>query len=335
MTKLNICICGGGSLGTVCAGVFLSQGHHVCILSGHPEEWSEEIEVIDCKGKKYSGNLSHISSDPQKAILNADLVLLCVPGFLIEENLKKIRTWLRSDSIVGSIVSSTGFFFIAHKILYPGTPLFGFQRVPFIARVKEYGKSAYLLGYKDSLTVALENIKNHDDIKNTLSDLFLTPIKFVDNFLIVSLTNSNPILHTGRMYSMWKESNGAPFPKMPLFYADWTLDSSETILKMDEEFQTLLRHLKLKGAVPSLLEYYESTDAKSLTDKIRSITAFKTIKSPMIETDKGWIFDFSSRYFTEDFPFGLKFIKVLAMQHNIETPTIDEVYEWGYSKIKN
>ena len=42
----------------------------------------------------------------------------------------------------------------------------------------------------------------------------------------------------------------------------------------------------------------------------------------------GWKVDFSSRYFTEDFPFGLRWIKELAQKHKIMTPTIDKVYAW-------
>ena len=89
-----------------------------------------------------------------------------------------------------------------------------------------------------------------------------------------------------------------------------------------------------QGAVPSLLDYYESTDAKSLAAKLSSIKAFETIKAPMKETKKGWIPDFESRYFTEDFPFGLRFIVDLARKNGVDTPKIDVVYEWGMSKCE-
>lgn len=47
----TITICGGGSLGLVCAGVFLSKGFSVNILTGHPENWNKEIMVYDPTGK--------------------------------------------------------------------------------------------------------------------------------------------------------------------------------------------------------------------------------------------------------------------------------------------
>ena len=96
----------------------------------------------------------------------------------------------------------------------------------------------------------------------------------------------------------------------------------------------LLKKLPVEeGALPPLLEYYESHDADSLTRKISSIEAFQSIESPMKRVAEGWIPDFESRYFTEDFPYGLKYIWTLANELNVEMPTIDKVYKWGMSKI--
>lgn len=332
---MNICICGGGSLGIVCAGVFLAGGNNVRLLSGHPEKWEQNISVHDCNGRIYSGRLDKISSDPKLVVPGADLILCCVPGYLIEETLVKIRPYINDKVFVGSIVSSTGFFFIAHKVLDPKQKLFGFQRVPFISRIREYGVSGDLLGYKKSLNVAIENNDFDLPIKQKLEDLFMTPINLLDSYYEAALTNSNPILHTGRLYSMWKDYNGEYYDHQGLFYSEWTDEASEILISMDQEFMSLLEVIGVKkGVIPSLLDYYESKDATSLTNKIKSIEAFRSIQSPMTKGDKGWYPDFSSRYFTEDFPFGLKFIRDLCIERNVSCPTIDKVYAWGMSKLK-
>ena len=55
---MKICICGGGSLGHVCAGVLSEQpGVEVGILSGHPSKWGSSISVTDLEGKEYSFQL--------------------------------------------------------------------------------------------------------------------------------------------------------------------------------------------------------------------------------------------------------------------------------------
>ena len=302
-----------------------SLGVEVRILSGHPENWSSSVEATDPDGKIFKGALARVSSDPEEAVTGADIILLCVPGYLIESTLKGIKPFIGGAS-VGSVVSSTGFFFFAHALLGPGARLFGFQRVPYIARVKKYGSCALLLGYKKSLLVALENLPG--SFGKTLEDLFLTPVETVEDYLQVSLSNSNPILHTGRLYSLFKDRENQVWDHNILFYREWTDDASRILIDMDTEFFRLLDVLGVKG-IPTLLDYYESTDAASLTRKISSIPAFQNITSPMVQTEGGWKADFGSRYFTEDFPFGLRWIKELSQNNNLETPVIDKVYDWG------
>lgn len=48
----------------------------------------------------------------------------------------------------------------------------------------------------------------------------------------------------------------------------------------------------------------------------------------MVKIEGGFVPDFKSRYFTEDFPFGLFIIRELAQKHNIKTPYMDEIYNW-------
>ena len=329
---MRICICGGGSLGHVCAGVLASQeSNQVSILSGHPEKWTDEIIVTDLTGKVYKGSIKRVSSNPEEVISNQDIILFCLPGFLIEQTLRQIKPYI-GEAKVGTVVSSTGFFFFAHDVLGLDVRLFGFQRVPYIARVVDYGRSANLLGYKSNLAVALENIE--DSFTESLSVLFGTPTTVLGSFYEAALTNSNPILHTGRLYTMFHGREEEVFDHNILFYKEWTDEASQLEIDMDCEFAQLLDRLGVrKGAIPSLLDYYESNDAKSLTTKITSIPAFQTILSPMRKTENGWKADFQSRYFTEDFPFGLRWIKELATKHDVLTPTIDKVYEWGVGMI--
>ena len=82
---MKICICGGGSLGHVCAGVLASQKNvELNILSGHPDLWQHTITVTDGEGKFYVAHINQISSNPQEVIEGQDVILLCLPGYLIE-----------------------------------------------------------------------------------------------------------------------------------------------------------------------------------------------------------------------------------------------------------
>ena len=324
---MKVCICGGGGLGHVCAGVLSTQKEvELNLLSGHPERWGRTVTVTDGEGKVFEGHLQRVSNRPEEVAAGCDIILLCLPGYLIEETLRSLKPYI-GHAAVGSVVSSTGFFFFAHDILGPEARLFGFRRVPYISRVTDYGRSARLLGYKSELEAVVEGIDDSESFRQTLGRLFLTPVRLLDNFYEVSLSNSNPILHTGRLYSMFHGREQELFDHNILFYREWTDDASQTLIDMDAEFFRLLDAMDIRTIQP-LLEYYESTDAASLTRKISSIPAFQTITSPMRQVEGGWQVDFTSRYFTEDFPFGLRWIKQLADERHIDTPLIDKIYHW-------
>ena len=281
------------------------------------------------------GNIACVSANPAEALLDAEIVLLCLPGFLIKDELIKIRDFINSGTYVGSVFSSTGFFFEALKLLNEDIPLWGFQRVPFISRIKEYGHSASLLGYKGCYHIAVERDTdaNKELFRYWVENSFDRPVTLLKNYLEASLTNSNPLLHTARLYSMFHDwQPGISYPRNILFYEEWTEDAAKLLIQMDAEFFTLLGVLPVtSGYFPSILEYYESRDAASLARKLSSIASFKGIFSPMKKNADHWIPDFESRYFTEDFAFGLKYIWQLMHRYEINAPCIDKVYAWGIS----
>ena len=333
---MKICICGGGSLGHIIAGKAAHQGHDVAILTRKPEEWSNTLIIDDCRGNIFRGNVSCVSANPQTIIPGCDIVMLCLPGFAIENVLNTIRPHLSENTYVGSVVCSTGFFFMAHKVLGANAHLFGFQRSPYIARTDMYGRSAHLLGYKNMLHVASKGIDQKEELCQTLSSLLDTPTQHLDHWLEASLTNSNPLLHPARLYGLFHNwSKSTPFLEIPGFYDAWDSLSSETLIACDEEFQNVLNHIPVQlTPIPRLLDYYESTSAETLTQKLRSIPAFIGIKAPMKQTEEGFEPDFENRYFTEDFPYGMVIVKSVAEAVGCSTPTIDRVLAWG-SKMMN
>ena len=333
---INFCICGGGSLGHVIAGYLGANADvRISMLTQRPQLWKNDIEVHTPEQTIIHGHIHTISSNPEDLIPQANIILLCLPGFAIKQQLQLIKPYVKSTTFVGSVFSSTGFFFNAMEILNEDVPLWGFQRVPFICRTREYGQSANLLGYKSNLNIAVERTDEKEDFRLLIEKLFNTPVSLLNNFYEATLTNSNPLLHTSRLYTMFGASNeGRTFPRMILFYEEWTEEAAQLLIDMDEEFFRLLEVLPVKpNYLPRILEYYESHDARSLAQKLSSIQGFKGITSPMKQTAQGWIPDFASRYFTEDFPYGLHFIWQLAKEKGIATPKIDMVYQWGMSKI--
>lgn len=335
MSHKTICICGGGSLGHALAATLGSKGHLINILSGRPEKWGKQMTAYDCKEYIIKSKLNKVSGNASDVIPESDIIILCVPGFLIESTIRKISPYINSNQQVGSVVCSNGFFWIAQSILGKNIPLFGFQRVPFICRVREYGKSVDIKGYKSLLKIAGLNNPYTKEMGTFFENSLNTPINLLGHFLEATLTNSNPILHPARIYAMLSSETSEIFDKEFLFYEEWDNKSSEVLIACDNEFQKILTKLPIKAQeIPPLLSYYDSFDADSLTQKIKSISAFKGIKMSMIKTNDGYKVDYSNRYFTEDIPYGLLIIKSIGILTETATPTIDNVVLWMQEKME-
>ena len=332
----NIVVVGGGSLGHVIAGWLSSQGHKLSMLTRRPSDWDTKLTINTDKGK-IIGHLGTISDKPHEVIPDADIVLLTVPGYANELEIKAIRPFLKPGCHMGAVFCSSGFFFEALKLLPDNIKLWGFQRVPFIARTERYGHSANLLGRKTELNIAVERAypNEKENFRLWIEQAFNTKTKLLNNYLEASLTNSNPILHTARLYTMFHDwTEEVRFDHNILFYEEWTEEAADLMIKMDAELFRILKCLPVDSnyLVP-LLEYYESHDALSLKNKLSSIKGFKGIVSPMKKDNRGWFPDFNSRYFTEDFGYSLRYIWELGNKHGVNTPYIDRVYKWGKSKI--
>lgn len=223
---------------------------------------------------------------------------------------------------------------IFRKCLEQGNIFFGIERVPAIARLVVKGKTVKCTGYKKELHVASIPSYEVDKCCDFVEGIFNIPCKSIPNYLNLTLTPSNPILHTTRLRTIFKDyHNGVVYPSLPLFYEEWDEESSELLLECDDEVQSICKALMefQLSYVKSLREHYESPTIEAMTKKISSIEPFKGLKTPAIAIDGGFIPDLNSRYFTEDFSYGLTIIKQVAEFASVVTPHIDETLSWYHN----
>ena len=328
MNKLNICVCGGGNLGHVVSALLADAGHKVSILTGRPEQWHKRITLEEEEKNDIVSTITEVSDDPYKVIPNADIIIFALAGMQNELYLKRIAKIIKKGAVVGTIFGSTGFYWMAKYILDQSIDIFTFQRVPFISRIREYGKSAVLKGRKNKLYIYTSDKSNW--ILTFFENIFDTKIELLKSPLTAILTNSNPLLHPSRLMTLFGNDTQKIYSKKKLLYEEWDNEASKLYIETDNEFQTILEALNIsKIEIPDVLSYYESHDSESLTRKIQSITSFKDIYAPMCRFDSGYILDTSSRFFSEDIPFGTLLIKSIASLVDVQTPNIDKLIYWG------
>lgn len=329
---MKVTIIGGGNIGTLLAAEFAYKGYSVTVYTSNPTAWSNELFVYSQDNKlMFSTGSFFVTSSLESAVRMADQIWITVPAFMFQTLAKQLTPLLSKSQTIICVPGSGGTEFAFYDAIKKGCTLCGLQRVHSIARLKEYGRSVFMLGRKESIQIASIPSKRKKQIAYTLSDMLDMPCTILDNYLAVTLAPSNSILHTTRLYSMFKDYyRGIVYDRNILFYEEWTEEASEIMINCDAELQMLcmsLIPLDMNG-VKSLKDHYESYTIKSMTKKIQSIVAFKGLLSPMKQIDKGWIPDFNSRYFTADFSYGLKVILDIANLMKIKVPEIERVWNW-------
>lgn len=328
---MKICVIGGGNIGTLCAAELAAGGCEVAMYTSRPEAWSKTISVYDADEKLLLKTDGVKPTDElAEAVSGAAQIWITHPAFLFESLAAQLLPHVRAGQMLLVIPGSGGAEFAFRPLLEKGVILCGLQRVHCIARLKQKGESVYALGRKPSLALGSIPAGEAPRCAEEIERLLAIPCEPLPNYLSVTLTPSNPILHTSRLYSMFRDyAPGMVWDHNVRFYVEWTDEASEIMLACDAELQALCELLPLDlREVRSLRVHYESETAAQLTAKIQSIRAFRDITSPMKQTAAGWIPDFGSRYFTADFPFGLKIIRDVGALAGLPMPNINRLWSW-------
>ncbi len=332
---MKITIIGGGNIGTLMAAEMAIRGNNVTVYTEKAYKWDKNIDVFDADNNYImTGNLYSVTDDIKEAVQSAEIIWITVPAQVFNEISNRILPYVKKNQLIGIVPGSGGAEFAFYPLLQKGCKLFGLQRVHSIARLKEYGKSVYMLGRKSELQIGTIPKGETEYISNIVYKLLDIPCVSLPNYLCVTLTPSNPILHTTRLYSMFKDyTKGMYYPRNFLFYEEWNDDSSRMLFACDEELQKLCEVMPFElSNVKSLKKHYESETIVEMTKKIQSIKAFKGLSSPMkmIEANS-FEPDFESRYFTADFSYGLKIILDLCELFQVDVPNIKRVWDWYIS----
>ena len=329
---MRITIVGGGNIGTQFAVHCAEKGHEVTVYTSRPDLYDGHLSIVDEMGNvTHEGRISLATDDPEKAFADKDLLLITVPAMMMNTVAELVEKYADCETRIGVVPGNGGSECAFKRCIEKGNIFFGIERVPAIARLVEKGKTVKSVGYRDELHVAAIPRREAQKCAKWIEGIFDIRCTVIPNFLNLTMTPSNPILHTSRLKTLfggWHE--GVVYETVPLFYEEWNDASSELLIACDEEVQSICRGLPDLSLqyVKSLRVHYESADTKAMTEKIRLIPAFKGLASPVIEVGNGFIPNLHSRYFTADFSFGLSIIEQIARFADVKTPVIHSLMEW-------
>lgn len=314
---MRFLVVGGGNIAhSLVASI--ARREDVEVLTRRPDKWKDRVN-----NSQHAVQATNISASAS----SVEVVFVSLPSFAIRESLSRINPHLHAGQTVCFTPANALIPELVESYAKKGVDVVCLQRVPYIARIEEYGCRV-----KMSPPRAVHKIfVSRDEMKPTwmalCRELFEGDAEFLHSPLTFVFNNSNPLLHPSRLVVLFRDWQKKTFMRNPLFYAEWTDESSELYIKADEEMHDVLRAADPTGACEkdyeSVLDHYGVSSATELTAKLRSIEGFKTITSPMRELPDGtFVPDFDSRYFTEDIV-ATQEIQALARRFSLSTPIID------------
>lgn len=337
--NMKITIVGAGNIGTQFAAHCAEKGHSVIVYGSKPDKISNELFVINENDEViHRGIIEHSTNEPSVAFTDAELIFVTYPAFCMKAIADIIKPFVSGNTKIAIIPGTGGGECAFRDCIEKGATVFGLQRVPSVARLVEYGKCVRATGYRDELYISALPNKRTDECRRIIEDIFEIKCSSLPCYLNLTLTPSNPILHTTRLKTIFEDYKEGIFYKyIPLFYEEWDDKSSELLFLCDEEVQLLCQKLKMfdLSYVKSLKIHYESSTPQALTKKISSILGFKGLESPVIKTENGLIPDLNSRYFTADFPYGLSILVQIAQLAGLDVPNMIDTLNWYYDIIQN
>lgn len=332
---MNVCIVGGGHIGTTltCYIKHHDPSLRVSLFTRRPERFARTLKCNDWEGGfSFETDPDCISADPSAAAAGADIVFVALPSFAVEKAFADIAPFVARDAMIGVLPGGGGCEFFFGRYFTPEQSLFGFQRVPFTAKLEHYGQETNLKSWKPFSVVGTQKA---DRLARACAMVETCGLRTrqAGNYLSVALTPTNPILHTSRIYDLFGGYDaGHVFAEQCKFYVGWSDATSETMLAMDGELHALLDQITEfdTSAIRPLTEHYESPDVPSMTRKINSIATFQSVYAPMrpAEDGAGFVADLQNRMFTEDFPWGLAIIRAYCELFGTKAPTMDRVLGW-------
>lgn len=337
MKVTNVAILGAGNGGLTAAADLSQRGFYVSLYE--LPQFSSNLEVVKQRGKillqekdgEVLSKIHLVTTDIKKAIENAQVIMLTIPGFAVEAFAEQLAPIVDENQI----------------ILLNGAASMGCVR--FVNKAKELGinknfKIAELntltygtRGFADEARVELSLRVKKVFISSypaTLNDE-IVPIcrQIYDNLVIAkniwqtTLENGNPEVHPGPSLlnaGRIEYSNGEFW-----LYKEGITKYTSNIIKAVEKERIALGKafgFDVDGAIQGRYERgYFSTNEGEIHELFNNSEVFTSIKGPLSVT---------SRYFTEDISTGLVLWSELGKVLNVPTPNIDAIITLGSSLLK-
>lgn len=353
----NVAIIGGGSSAHILVSL-LGNDFSIKILTSRPAEWSKVVKTEFCNaenvcGKSICGNLQLASAIPSDVVSDADYIILCMPVHQYRHALNTIAPFVcrKKPVTIGFMYGQAGVNWMVREIItkyaFDNLRYFSFGLLPWIARTREYGHTGLNYGCKLTNFVAVEPYDYFAELNQKLlirichSAFGVGECLQSDNFISLTLSVDNQIIHPSRCYSLYRQSGGywRNSEDIPYFYRDYDDFSADNLQQLDSDYSSIRNAIMRKfperkfNCMLDYLSLEHATYHSSSADIKSSFTCSSTlaaIKPPVVQASDGrWLLNYRHRFFKDDFSYGICIGKWFAEKLCLQTPMIDQLLLWA------
>lgn len=361
MKPLNVAICGGGRTGHLNAVLFKQlPAVRVSLLTRREDVIDQHrsgegvIVALLPDGSQLSARPDVVTSCPERALSNADIVIVTVPAHGRQGLLRAIASSLPANKpvYVGAIPGFCGFDWLAEQALADrrNVVIWGMKDVPHTAYDLQPGISIRMGGAKSTLHIGT-HMRESEAARLTLLEhlqrLYTSPIELLANYLEITLTPGNPIMHPSVVYGLigpYGQWHNRPFSSPICWWTDCPELGAYFLERSDQESQALCKAIaqrldvdlsSVKPLKQEIIEAYEDQirDPSTILSVLRTNQAYDSIHAPLVpaDDDGGYVIDKESRAFHEDVAYGLALLVQMAKRLNVRAPHLEEIFHWNVS----
>lgn len=354
---MTVAVVGGGNSAHTLIPLLSSTGMKINLLTRKPKKWSKEIELdyIHPTGKyvrSFKGKLNKISDKPADIIPEADFIILCLPVHIYRKSLHSIAPYItkEKDVFVGTVYGQGGFNWMTNEIKaefnLDNIKTFAIGLIPWICRTKTYGRKGIVYGAKPINIAAVEPSSAfaylNEKLLEKITYYWFGHGRFIqaDNFLSLTLSVDNQILHTARMFGLSLEHGGGwdNTDSIPFFYSEYSELSAGLLKGLDTDYSHIKNRVKEqfpKKRFPYMMSYIEQDNMTNLKNNKTYLETFRNsnilvrIKPPVVKRKDKWVLDRGHRFLVDDVLYGLCIAKSIAQMLKIDTFHIDKTLAWA------
>jgi opine dehydrogenase len=321
----KVAILGGGSGAHVMAADLALKGLEVTICEAPEFEQGfritikrQSIELIDAWGEEREVKIHKATTDFKEAVTGAEYIMMVMPATGHERFFSAIMSYLKNGQTVVTWPGNYAALLFANMLRKEGisgkVTLAESHTLPWGCRLEAPGRVRIFVEAWRLLLAAFP-AERTEKVVDELKGIY--PVVAAENVLATSLNNLNPIVHPAGtiLNAAWIDTLGKEFG----------LYKYGTTLSVARVIEAVYKEVKMTA---------EAVGAKMLEYPEESFLSRETImgyyfKAPFDR--EGRVANISGpssmkgRYITEDIPYGLVPVVLLARKFGIATPTIDAV----------